>query len=125
MLGKKTLRALCQPNSSSRSGSSTAAPAAAAGEDAQQAPAATPEAAEAAAAGPSSPGSPPVSRPRGLAGFPRLVELDLSCSCSGIGGGIELQLDGMQAAMPLLRVLKLSGLGGFYGELLRFWHAEQ
>jgi hypothetical protein len=45
-----------------------------------------------------------------------LLELDLSCSCSAIGGGIELHLEGMQAAMPLLRVLKLSGLGGFYGE---------
>ncbi|KAF8068240.1 SPP1 [Scenedesmus sp. PABB004] len=44
-----------------------------------------------------------------------LTELDLSCSATGVGGGIELQLEGLQAAMPLLQVLKLSGLGGFYG----------
>lgn len=61
------------------------------------------------------PGSPATvsSRPA----FPHLVELDLSCSASAVGGGIELQLELLQAAMPLLRVLKLSGLGGYHGEL--------
>jgi hypothetical protein len=54
-----------------------------------------------------------------------LLELDLSCSCSAIGGGIELHLEGMQAAMPLLRVLELSGLGGFYGEPLALKHRRQ
>lgn len=29
---------------------------------------------------------------------------------------MKLQLDDMQATMPNLRVLKLSGVGGFYGE---------
>lgn len=50
--------------------------------------------------------------------LPHLLELDLSCSASAIGGSIDIQLDLLQAAMPQLRVLKLSGLGGFYGELL-------
>lgn len=49
--------------------------------------------------------------------FPHMLELDLSCSGSAVGGSIELQIDLLQAAMPMLRVLKLSGLGGFYGEL--------
>jgi len=47
--------------------------------------------------------------------FPQLVELNLNCSSSSIGGGVVIQLDALQAAMPSLEILKLSGLGGLYG----------
>lgn len=47
--------------------------------------------------------------------FPHMLRLDLSCSGGGCGL-LHLQLDALQAAMPALQVLKLSGLGGFHGE---------
>jgi hypothetical protein len=112
MVGKKTIRALCQP---SRATAPTAA--AADADDAQQQQAAAdPDAAAAAAAAQGDAQQLPQALVPAGPAFPGLLELDLSCSCSAIGGGIELHLEGMQAAMPLLRVLKLSGLGGFYGE---------
>jgi hypothetical protein len=125
MLGKKTIRALCQP---SRPAASTAvaaapavAPAAANGNEQQQGEAQPQDQAAAAAQGDVQQQQqlPHAAVPAGPV-FPALLELDLSCSCSAIGGGIELHLEGMQAAMPLLRVLKLSGLGGFYGEFVEF-----
>jgi hypothetical protein len=44
--------------------------------------------------------------------------LDLSHCAGLLGKPAKLQLDDMQAALPNLRVLKLTGLGGLYGELI-------
>jgi hypothetical protein len=119
MLGKKTIRALCQPTRPAAAAAAAAVPADV-NDNQQQGEGAPPP----AAAAPAAQGDVQQQQQQQLAAvvpagpaFPALLELDLSCSCSAIGGGIELQLDGMQAAMPLLRVLKLSGLGGFYGEV--------
>lgn len=57
----------------------------------------------------------PAAQPRGPA-FPRLEVVDLSHSAGLMGRPFKLLLDEMQAAMPNLRVLKLTGLGGLYGE---------
>uniref|UniRef100_A0A383W243 Uncharacterized protein n=1 Tax=Tetradesmus obliquus TaxID=3088 RepID=A0A383W243_TETOB len=130
MLGKKTLRALCQPSRPAAAAAATAALANAAanvneqkqeGQAEPHAPAAPATVAGAPAQGVAQQQQ-QQQQPRAAApcsslgpAFPALLELDLSCSCSAIGGGIELHLEGLQAAMPLLRVLKLSGLGGFYG----------
>lgn len=66
----------------------------------------------------------PAAQSRGAA-FPYLEVLDLSQSCTlGLGRPVKLQLDNMQAAMPSLRVLKLSGLGGFYGKWRASAHAQ-
>jgi hypothetical protein len=46
-----------------------------------------------------------------------LEVLDVSQSAGLMGRPFKLQLDEMQAAMPNLRVLNLTGLGGLYGEL--------
>lgn len=48
--------------------------------------------------------------------FPHLAVLDLSHCAGLLGRPAKLQLDDMQAALPSLRVLKLTGLGGLYGE---------
>lgn len=52
--------------------------------------------------------------------FAQLEVLDLSRSAGLNGRPVKFQLDDLQAAMPNLRVLKLSGLGGpLYGERCR------
>lgn len=58
----------------------------------------------------------PAAQPRGPA-FPHLEVLDVSHSAGLMGRPFKLLLDEMQAAMPNLRVLKLTGLGGLYGEI--------
>lgn len=50
--------------------------------------------------------------------FPHLAVLDLRHCAGLLGRPAKLQLDDMQAALPSLRVLKLTGLGGLYGERL-------
>lgn len=65
-------------------------------------------------------GSPAAGLPAGQQQRPQfehLEVLDLSRSAGLNGRPVKFQLDEMQAAMPNLRVLKLSGLGGpLYGE---------
>lgn len=68
--------------------------------------------ASAAAATAQLPVLPPVSA------FPALTEIDLSSSggVTGGGSGLAIHIEQMQAACPNLKVLRLSGLGGFFGK---------
>lgn len=99
-LAARAIKALCAP------GAALAAAASQDGAGSQQQPPHSPPAAGALLL-------PPAAPPR--AAFPRLTQLNLSYSATNSGGAAQLPLASMQAAMPALQELCVSGLGGAYG----------